>query len=184
MDMAMKQIQPRAVICDTQLSERMTLERHLGLATTGATKHITKGIQAVSERLKIGPDREPSLFFLSDMLDRRDVTLDEKKQPCSFLDEVDAYCWDPLRDKPVDKYNHSMDVVRYVCMQLDCGMSGLWEAAEAIYPDGQRGTDGRGILHDNPAVNPQPRLRYGEDGRAAKSRQRRGGRLFGRGYHG
>lgn len=186
METAMRQLTPRAIITDTQRSERMTLEKHLGMATTGARKNIMRGIQAVSDRLRLGPDRKPALYFVSDMLDATDQDLAERKQPCSVLDEMSAYCWEPDKDKPIDKWNHGADVMAYVVTQLDIGISGLWEVAEPVTPGGER-IGGSGIFSHNSAVHPQPGLRYGADGRTTSARRSKGSsRLFGRGgsYHG
>lgn len=106
-DSTMRQLTPRSVICDHDLEDRATLEHHLGLPTTGARKFIRKGIQAVSERLLPAGDGLPRIYFLANMLDRRDMALDDRKQPCSLLDEMNSYVWRPERDMPVDLYNHS-----------------------------------------------------------------------------
>lgn len=168
-------LHPRAIICDHQASERATLEAHLGLPTVPAKKGILRGIQVVSERLIFQPDGRPRLEYMDDSLVSRDESLAAEGKPTTLLEEMPAYVWKPgVRDQPVDKDNHALDCLLYLCLYRDKGSSGLYEPptyiettqpSQAIVLPGGIRTSGTG------------RLRFGEQ----MDRERRGGRLFGGG---
>jgi phage terminase large subunit len=72
---------PRAVICDHDAEDRATLERHLGMTTSRATKDVSPGLQAVVARLRVAGDGRARLFYLRDSLPSRDRMLEERKRP-------------------------------------------------------------------------------------------------------
>lgn len=115
---------PRDVICDWDAEGRATLERHLGMQTTPATKHIAEGIQAVQSRLKIAGDGKPRLMIMRDSLVERDPKLLEKKSISDGPAERAAYVWDLRNNRrkgetPIDKDNHFMDMERYMVANQD-----------------------------------------------------------------
>jgi PBSX family phage terminase large subunit len=112
-------------VADHDAEDRATLaEARIG--TTAASKAISPGIQKVEERLKIAGDGKARLFVMRGAL----VELDEEylvqqKQPTCTEQEFEMYMWPkgadgkPLKEVPVDLYNHGMDAMRYAVMRLD-----------------------------------------------------------------
>lgn len=121
---------PQAVICDTADAEgRATLAKHLGMETTPAPKHLGVGetIQAVASRMKPAGDGKPRVFFLRDAVVERDKQRDEKRLPCSTVEEVPGYVWDTsggkkVKEVPVKDNDDGMDAVRYVVAHRDLGV--------------------------------------------------------------
>jgi hypothetical protein len=113
-----------ATVADHDAEDRATLERH-GVKTIAATKAISPGIQAVQQRLRVAGDGKPRLYVLRDSLLERDEALAAKRQPVSVEQEFDAYTWPkdqsgrPVKEEPVDLYNHAMDALRYLVAYLD-----------------------------------------------------------------
>ncbi len=131
-----KQPRPRAIICDHDAEGRATLERHLQMVTQAAYKNINEGINAVKKRMKLvfdgnnmvgDTDRgNPRLKVMEDTLVHNpDKALIEKYLPIDALQEIDAYVWDKnnkddmWKDKPIDKFNHGMDAMRYIVAYMD-----------------------------------------------------------------
>lgn len=119
------QPRPSAIVCDHDLEDRATLERHLNMRTLPATKAIRPGIQAVQARLRPQPDGKPRLMLMTGALVERDPSLVEEVLPLSTEDEVVAYVWDVdksalgQKEEPIDEYNHGMDAMRYCVAYLD-----------------------------------------------------------------
>jgi len=114
-----------ATVADHDREDRETLHRG-GVYTIPATKDIDRGIDAVKDRLKVGPNGKPRLYVLASALVERDRRLDETKRPTSLADEWDAYIYKQDRagsakDEPVDRDNHGMDAMRYAVMAVDNG---------------------------------------------------------------
>jgi len=116
-----------ATIADHDAEDRATLERH-GVPTRPAYKAIEPGIQAVTNRLRKVGDGKPRLFFFENMLEKgggADPALLEAKQPTSLLSEFEAYAWPkgvdgkPLKEVPIDAWNHSCDGLRYGVAYVD-----------------------------------------------------------------
>lgn len=114
-----------ATICDHDLEDRMTLERH-GIPTTPAYKDIIRGIQAVQARLRPQPPRnKPRIFLFNDALVETDPELLENNAPTCTEQEVGNYVWKRLRgktddqDEPVDRDNHGLDPLRYTVAYFD-----------------------------------------------------------------
>jgi hypothetical protein len=84
-----------------------------------ADKSISAGIEMVRNRLK-----NRTLFYARDALVERDARLVAEKKPASTIDEFSAYAWPtgqdgkPLKEVPVDNYNHGLDRDRYMVMFL------------------------------------------------------------------
>jgi hypothetical protein len=118
---------PMAVICDHDAEDRATLERHLGLPTTAATKTVSDGIQAVQARLRAAGDGRPRLFLVREACRDRDPDLVEAKKPASTVEEVPGYIWAPSPDgrpskeQPLKVDDHGVDCVRYMVAARDLG---------------------------------------------------------------
>ncbi|MGW4525173.1 phage terminase large subunit [Amycolatopsis sp. NPDC004378] len=114
---------PRAIICDHDAEDRATLERKLGMSTTAADKRVKTGIEAVQSRLKIAGDGRPRIYYLEGALLERDTALDERKLPCSTVEEKGGYVWSDKKTKeePVKENDHGCDGERYLVMDRDFG---------------------------------------------------------------
>lgn len=115
---------PRAVICDHDAEDRMTLERHVGLVTMKAHKTVSDGIQAVSSRFRKAGDNKPRVMILRDSLVERDVYLSEGKQPTCLEEEPESYIWDTRQgmkkgEQPVKENDHALDALRYLIAHFD-----------------------------------------------------------------
>lgn len=110
------------------------------VGTTAATKGVEmRGIQLVQARLERAGDGYPRVFFVKDMLAcERDPRLVETKQPTCLEEEFPRYVWAKARsltagevtlEQPVDRWNHSLDLVRYRVLASDAHLkpvSGLY----------------------------------------------------------
>lgn len=118
---------PMVLVCDHDAEDRATLERHLGMTTVPAYKSISPGIQAVQNRLKVSKTiGKPMMMIMEDANIKTDRKLVERHQPTCTVQEIDNYVWDTkkmdldkYKDLPVDKYNHGMDVKRYITAFTD-----------------------------------------------------------------
>jgi phage terminase large subunit len=115
---------PRAVICDHDAEDRMTLERHVGLVTMKAHKTVSDGIQAVSSRFRKAGDNKPRVMILRDSLVERDRYLEEGKQPTCLEEEPESYIWDTRQgmkkgEQPVKENDHALDALRYLVAHFD-----------------------------------------------------------------
>ncbi len=118
----------RYTVADHDAEDRATL-RENGIDTTAAIKDISRGIQAVQERLKVQPDGKPRLFIFKGALVEPDRTLYRDypgdTQPVCTQHEFTAYSWPDGKDgKPnkeitIDMFNHGMDCARYIIMAVD-----------------------------------------------------------------
>lgn len=110
-------------VADHDAEDRATLEES-SIYTMPATKDVSPGIQAVTERLKIAGDGRPRLFVLRDSVIEIDSVLDMAKKPTSTLEEFDAYTWPETKDgravkeQPVKANDHGMDALRYMVMSF------------------------------------------------------------------
>jgi hypothetical protein len=113
---------PSLVLCDHDLGDRLTLERHTGLTTTPADKADVAGVQEVCERLKPGADGLPRLFILRDALFHApDPALVSSGRPTRTAEEIPGYVWDTAAKKgerPVKKNDHGCDAMRYLMRWL------------------------------------------------------------------
>ena len=98
-----------------------------GISTSPAIKEISRGLQAVSERLNVAGDGRPRLFIFNDALVETDGTLEEAKRPTCTADEFPGYIWPKsadgraIKETPVKENDHGMDTMRYGVMYLDGG---------------------------------------------------------------
>lgn len=117
---------PRTVICDHDAEDRATLEKHLGLSTSPATKTVSDGIQAAEARMRPAGDGRPRLFVLRDVLLERDKQLADVKKPTCTEEEILSYVWDTgvgkqPKERPVKVDDHGMDALRYMVAERDLG---------------------------------------------------------------
>lgn len=121
-----------SVICDHDAEGRATLERHLGVKTTAATKSLSPGIQAVQTRLRPAGDKKPRLTIMRDSLVRRDQDLFEAKKPCSTAEEFEGYVWSDKsrKEEPVKEDDHGCLVAETLVttdrgrVRIDCIRNG------------------------------------------------------------
>lgn len=117
---------PYAVVCDHQLEDRKTLERHLGMATLPARKAISRGIQLVQARIRKQGDGRPRLLVFRDCVVGRDSGAEARHTPRGWTKELTGYVWQTIRgtdgipkEVPVDRNNHSLDAGRYAVAHVD-----------------------------------------------------------------
>lgn len=119
-----------ATVADHDAEDRATLERY-GVFTIPAQKEITPGIQGVQQRLRKAGDSKPRLFIMRGATVREDLALISRKLPTSTLEEFSAYIWPenkdgrPVKEVPIDLFNHGMDAMRYMARDIDEGMSSV-----------------------------------------------------------
>jgi phage terminase large subunit len=115
------------VICDHDAEGRATLEKHLGMSTTAATKTVLDGIEAVQARLRLAGDGKPRLFIMRGTVIERDGDLVDAKKPTCTADEIPGYIWQPTpdgkpsKDAPVKQEDDGCDCMRYVVAECDLG---------------------------------------------------------------
>jgi hypothetical protein len=113
-----------ATICDHEKNARLTLEKHLGRSTCLANKkEIMAGIDCMQTFLKNQADGRPGLFVFESLRNTFDKTMDERKLPMGIIQEMPSYVWDQsvqkgIKDKPIDRDNHSLDCGRYLVMYI------------------------------------------------------------------
>lgn len=127
-----------ATYADHDAEDRATLSENR-IATVGAKKDISPGIQAVQDRLKVQPDGKPRIFFLRDSLVEADRNLYREypgdTQPVCTEQEFGSYVWatgvsgKSNKEVPVDAYNHGMDAMRYLVYSLKRGGKGKSSAS-------------------------------------------------------
>ncbi len=116
---------PTIVVCDHDAEDRATFSNEMGMHTVPAFKQVSPGVQAVQQRLKIGLDSKPRLFFLRDSLVERDETLFAKKLPVCTEEEIVSYVWPKndsgasVKEAPVKEHDHGMDAMRYIVCNID-----------------------------------------------------------------
>jgi hypothetical protein len=107
------------------------------VGTTPAVKGLEmRGIQAVQARLQRVKASDgklyPRLFIVKNMrVNERDARLVEQKAPTCLEEEFPRYQWararsltagEVLLERPVDKWNHGLDAVRYRVMHSDADL--------------------------------------------------------------
>mgnify|MGYP001300164739 CR=1 FL=1 len=113
-----------ATVADHDAEDRATLAES-GIRTERAIKDISRGIQAVQDRLKIQGDGRPRLFVMRGALLERDERLAEAHRPTCTREEFDVYMWPKdeggraVKEAPVKKDDHGMDALRYAVMYAD-----------------------------------------------------------------
>jgi PBSX family phage terminase large subunit len=113
-----------ATVADHDAEDRATMAEN-GIYTIPATKDISRGLQAVGERLKVAGDGKPRLFVFNNALVEIDSTLDDGKKPTCTAQEFSGYIWPktadgkPLKEVPVKENDHGLDALRYAVMYVD-----------------------------------------------------------------
>jgi len=113
-----------ATICDHDAEDRATLHQ-AGIRNIAATKDVSPGIQAVSQRLARGANDKPRLFLLRGALVEIDESLQAAKRPTCTEQEFPGYIWQtspdgrPDKEEPVKLNDHGMDASRYAVMYID-----------------------------------------------------------------
>lgn len=116
---------PRAVICDHDLEDRMTFERHARMATWPANKAVTPGIEGVQSRLRKAKDGRPRIFIFRDACVERDQSLRDAGKPTCTAEEMTSYVWakgpdgKPLKEQPEKENDHGCDGMRYIVAERD-----------------------------------------------------------------
>ena len=115
---------PYKIIRDHDAEDGATFDRHLrnngiNIMTTPATKAVSKGIQAVAERMRPAGDGKPRLLVMQDCLVEVDHDLRDANLPYCTLHEIDMYVWNDGKDQPVKAFDHGLDAMRYVVATLD-----------------------------------------------------------------
>lgn len=114
-------------VADHDAEDRATLAEN-GIQTVAANKPISRGIQAVKERLKVAGDGKPRIFFFRNALVELDDRMDTMKKNTSSVQEISIYSWPkgvdgkPVKELPIDDDNHGMDAMRYMVMHVDAGI--------------------------------------------------------------
>lgn len=113
-----------ATVCDHDAEDRATLKQ-AGIASVNAVKDVSRGIQAVQERLARGHDDKPRLFMLKGALVERDGALVEERKPTCTEQEMPGYIWQttpdgkPDKEEPLKLNDHGCDTTRYAVMYMD-----------------------------------------------------------------
>lgn len=113
-----------ATVCDHDAEDRATL-RQAGIQSMNAIKDVSRGIQAVQQRLNRGHDDRPRLFLLKNALVERDGILVEERKPTCTEQELPGYVWQvtadgrPNKEEPLKLNDHGADTLRYAVMYLD-----------------------------------------------------------------
>lgn len=111
-------------ITDHDADGRATLSEN-GIRTTIVNKAITKGIDAVTERLKMAGDGKPRIFFVEHCVVEIDQSLKDKNQPISTYEELTSYSWPSGKagknesENPIAAYDHGLDDTRYFIVFKD-----------------------------------------------------------------
>lgn len=113
-----------ATVCDHDAEDRATL-RQSGIHSVNAIKDVSRGIQAVQQRLDRGHDDKPRLFLLRNALVERDGALVEERKPVCTEQELPGYVWQvtpdgkPDKEEPMKINDHGCDALRYAVMYLE-----------------------------------------------------------------
>lgn len=113
-----------ATVCDHDAEDRATLKM-AGIGSINAIKDVSRGIQAVTQRLARGHDDKPRLFLLRGALVERDGALVEERKPVCTEQELPGYIWQesadgkPIKEEPMKVNDHGADAMRYAVMYLD-----------------------------------------------------------------
>ena len=113
-----------ATICDHDAEDRATL-RAAGIGNIAAVKDVSRGIQAVQQRLARGPDDKPRLFLLRGALVEVDDSLQKAKRPTCTEQEMPGYIWQttpdgrPDKEEPLKLNDHGCDAARYACLYVE-----------------------------------------------------------------
>jgi phage terminase large subunit len=114
----------RKWLCDPSEPANIAAFNSAGLNAVKANNAILPGVQLLQARLVPEDNGRPRLYVVADALEAIDAELEERGEPTSSLDEVDAWVWakslsGDAKDAPEDANNHAMDTWRYVALDLE-----------------------------------------------------------------
>jgi PBSX family phage terminase large subunit len=124
------QIAPRKIICDHDLEDRKTFERHRKLTTIAADKGDIPGrTKLVISRFTIDEKRrKPRIYIVKGARrNEEDQELKDKHKPTSTEDEFAGYVWEQdatgkkLKDIPKKENDHGMNAMEYLIVYRDRG---------------------------------------------------------------
>lgn len=121
-----------AFYCDPAEPAYIEQFRQAGVPAVEGFNSIIPGINTVKEHLAIADDGRPRLQFLRTACKEIDPALEDAKLPVSTLEEITAYAYPkapdgkPVKELPVDMYNHGMDAMRYAVTGADNTPWLLW----------------------------------------------------------
>ncbi len=111
-----------ATVQDNDENLQRILLKECGIPTILAQKgpnSITSGITLAQHRLQMAREGKPGgLYFYNNPV-VRDPQLVKDNEPLTTVDEADLYSWHENSDKPIDKYNHGWDIIRYMLDYLE-----------------------------------------------------------------
>lgn len=113
-----------ATLADHDAEDRATLHQE-GIRTKAAWKALSTGIQALQGRMRKAGDNRRRFFVLRDCLVEKDESLAKKRHPISIIQEPEVYVWPegkdgkPIKEVPVDMFNHGLDAGRYGVAWVD-----------------------------------------------------------------
>lgn len=117
---------PTDIVCDHQLEDRKTLERHLRMPTIPAKKAISRGVQLMQSRIRVAGDGKPRLMVFRGAVIGHDEYAAARNTPRGLAAEITGYVWQTIRgtdgipkEVPVDRNNHALDMARYAVAHRD-----------------------------------------------------------------
>jgi hypothetical protein len=113
-------------VADPSRPEFIEQYQRNGIPVQGANNNIELGVQKCEARLATWLDGKPGLLFHPDSQFMVDSELVDRRLPKSSEDEFESYLWPgdgnhdgARKEKPLDKFNHGMDAMRYAVMLMD-----------------------------------------------------------------
>lgn len=126
---------PYAIVCDHDLEKKADFELTSRMPLTMAEKQDRdKGIQAMQARFDVQADGQPRIYLTDGSLAHEpDRSLVDSGRPCSSIEEIVGYCWNPdfLKDEPIADNDHWDDQARYVVVFCDKHFAGPHSKAAA-----------------------------------------------------
>jgi phage terminase large subunit len=110
-----KEIEYNCTIADHDAQDNAELAQY-DIYTKNAKKDVSIGIQKVAERLVVQRDNKPRLFVFDTCV--------------NTIREVGKYRWQevkdgkPVKEEPLKIDDHCCDALRYLCMEIDFGLTG------------------------------------------------------------
>ena len=107
----------QATIIDNDENLQSILKEHCDIDTFLAEKgpnSIRSGLTLIENKLeKARRDEDGGLYFFNDPVGRCPI-ISRENEPQTIIDESELYAYRENSDKPVDKFNHGWDCLRYV----------------------------------------------------------------------
>lgn len=105
-------------VIDNNESNQRILTRDCGITNTIMAEKgphsIASGINLLEHRLELTRQgKDGGIYFYNNPVGGRDPNLIRDNAPLTTLDEFELYSWEKEKDKPIDKYNNGIDVIRY-----------------------------------------------------------------------